>query len=185
MDHPDYFRPGADAIDAFRFQFGGHDYTRLLLRDALPGELDTINALIGRAVYSWELPERMKRISLPVYQYRAGDLEFMRLVVAEDPDGGIVGVAAWELAGARDAPRGQSALLLHGIFVEPQLHRCGIGSRLLGAAVQAAANEYYDGLVARAQSGAVPFFEALGFDLLPLETDSDYPYRVWYPTRRY
>ena len=78
-----------------------------------------------------------------------------------------------------------SALLLHGIYVDPDLHRCGIGSRLLGAAVQAAANDFYDGLVTKAQSDAVPFFESLGLERLPAQDPgSDYPYRFWFPTRR-
>ncbi len=175
----------ADSALASNYHFAGLDYTHLRLRRAQDDDLQTVNSLIGRAIQSWDLPERVKRISVPIYLYRANDLEFMQLTLAEDPDGQAVGIAAWELAGARDAPRGRSALLLHGIYVDPDLHRCGIGSRLLDAAVQAAANEYCDGLVAKAHNDAVPFFEALGLDRLPVEnTDRDYPHRFWYPTRR-
>ncbi len=174
-----------DPVDAFRYQFGDLDYTRLVLREALPDELGAVNALIGRAVNSWDLPQRVKRISLPIYHYRVADLQAMRVVVAEDPDGNIVGVAAWELASTGDAPRGHSALLLHGIYVDPDLHRCGIGTRLLGAAVQAAANDYHDGLIVRAQSDAIPFFEAQGLERLAVRnSDRDYPHRFWYPVRR-
>lgn len=171
---------------AGNYHFDGLDFTRLQLRRAQPQELETVNALVGRAIHSWDLPDRIKRISLPIYLYRASDLEFMHIIVAEDPDGNIVGVAAWELAASKDTPRGCSALLLHGIYVDPDLHRCGIGSRLLDAAVQAAANEYYDGLVVKAQNGAVPFFEALGLERLA-ETNPDrcYADRFWYPTRRF
>ncbi len=166
------------------FHCGGLDFTRLRLRRAQPEDLEIVNALVGRAIQSWDLPDRIKRISLPIYLYRTGDLEFMHVIVAEDPDGKIVGVAAWEPAAAKDAPRGRSALLLHGIYVDPDLHRCGIGSRLLDAAVQVAASDNYDGLVVKAQSDAVAFFEALGLERLAEENPHrNYPYRFWYPTR--
>lgn len=168
-----------------QWQFGGLDYTRLQLRSADPSDLEQINDLISRAIQSWNLPDRVKRIGLPIYLYRSSDLEFLQLVLAEDMDGNLVGVAAWEPAPERDAPRGRSALMLHGIYVDPDLHRCGIGTRLLDAAVQAAARDYFDGLVVKAQADAIPFFEAQGLQLLMVEQErSDYPHRYWYPTRR-
>ena len=72
-------------------------------------DLETVNALIERAIDSWNLPERVKRLSLPLYHYHEHDLEFLELVVADVEAGGIVGVAAWETADPGDAPpRGES-----------------------------------------------------------------------------
>lgn len=157
----------------------------LRLRRAQPEDLEAVNALIGRAIQSWGLPERVQRIGLPLYLYHAGDLGFLEFTVAEDTCGSIIGVAAWEPADPKDTPRGRSALLLHGIYVEPRWHRRGIGSRLLAAAVQAAANNHHDGLLAKAQADAIPFFEAIGLERLPVSNPaSDYPHRFWYPTRR-
>lgn len=154
------------------------------LRRARPGDLSTVNALIGRAIGSWGLPERVKRIGLPLYLYHAGDLGFLQITVAEDTDGNILGVAAWEPADPKDAPGGCRALLLHGLYVDPRWHRRGIGSQLLAAAVQAAANASYEGLLAKAQADAIPFFEAIGLEKLEIENAaSDYPHRFWTPTR--
>ena len=78
----------------------------LKLRRATEAELDAVNALIGRAVMTWALPERVKRLSLPSYCYQAHDLEHLELVLAEAGEAGIVGIAAWEQADPGDAPAG-------------------------------------------------------------------------------
>lgn len=38
-----------------------------LLRPASPADLGEISALIERAVMTWRLPERVKRLALPSY----------------------------------------------------------------------------------------------------------------------
>lgn len=165
-----------------RFAAGALARQEVTLRQAQPADLGAVNALIERAIRSWGLPERVRRIGLPLYLYHAGDLGFLELILAEDADGEIVGVAAWEPANPGDAPRGCSALLLHGIYVEPRWHRHGIGTRLLGAALQAAADANRDGLLAKAQADAIPFFEAIGLDRLAVEDPArDYPHRFWRP----
>lgn len=156
----------------------------LALRLATPADLDPVNAVVEAAVMSWSLPERVKRLSLPSYRYHAHDLDHLHLVVAETSAEGIVGVAAWEPADPGDAPVGTKALLLHGIYVLPELQRGGIGSRLLEAAVEAARHAGYDGLLVKANPDAQAFFAARGLDLLPVEDPArDYPYRYWLPIR--
>ncbi|MGB5177702.1 MAG: GNAT family N-acetyltransferase [Gammaproteobacteria bacterium] len=143
-------------------------------------ELEAVNRLIAAAVMTWLLPERVKRLSLPVYRYNHQDLVHLRMVVAEDQRQHIVGVAAWERADPRDAPAGQRALLLHGIYVEPRYHRQGIGRRLFTAAEDAVGRHHCDGLLVKAQQDATAFFTSLGMRPLPVEEPSrQYANRLW------
>lgn len=150
------------------------------LRPAQAGDLDALNAVIERAVMTWQLAERVKRLSLPCYRYHAHDLEHLQIVVAEDAGGTIVGVAAWEDANSRDVPGGGRALLLHGLYVEPARQRAGLGSALLDAAATDTQGRGYDGLLVKAQADASGFFAARGMRRLPVRDPArDYPHRYW------
>lgn len=155
----------------------------VLMQDFQPavlGDLDRINALIDRAVMTWALPERVKRLALPVYHYDRQDLEHLRILVAKDDAVALVGVAAWEPAEARDCPQGRRGLLLHGLYVDPDRQGQGLGSRLLAAAASAAREQGYDGLLVKAQADARGFFRARGLEPLACEDpDRDYPNRFW------
>jgi GNAT superfamily N-acetyltransferase len=152
----------------------------LRLRVAAAGDLDAVNGVIERAVMSWKLADRVKRLSLPMYRYDAVDFDALDIVVAEDTDGVIIGVAAWEHANAADSPGGAPAVLLHGIYVDPEHHRQGVGSRLLTAAEQAVRAQGMDGLLVKAQRDAEGFFLARGFERLPVaDAERHYPHRLW------
>jgi GNAT superfamily N-acetyltransferase len=153
------------------------------LRPASSADLAAINAVIERAVMTWNLPERVKRLTLPSYRYQPHDLEHLQIVVAEDADRAVLGVAAWEPASPRDLPAGKSGLLLHGLYVDPDRQRGGVGSRLLDAALTAAREQGFDGLLVKAQSDAADFFVARGLQRLPVvDPDRDYPHRFWKAT---
>jgi len=66
---------------------------------------------------TWNLPQRVKRLSLPSYRYTGIDFDHFEMVVAEDDRQTTIGIAAWEPADAKDAPAGHTALLLHGIYL--------------------------------------------------------------------
>ncbi len=154
------------------------------LRPVTAADLPAVNRVIERAVMTWTLPERVKRLSLASYRYQPHDLDHLTLVAAELPDIGIVGVAAWEPAQARDLPPGKSALLLHGLYVDPDHQGHGIGSRLLEAAVAAAREAGCDGLLVKAQPDAVDFFAARGMERLAVaDPGRDYPHRYWLAVR--
>ena len=150
------------------------------LRQAGPGDLDCINALIAAAMTTWDVTERVRRISLPLYQYRAHDLEHLCVMVAETLDSGIVGIAAIEAAEACQCPGYVNGALLHGIFTLPGHHRKGIGLALLEKMAATASSRDFDGLLVKAKREAVPFFETCGYAALPIENyGRDYPYRFW------
>lgn len=129
---------------------------------------------------TWELPERVKRLSLPSYRYTRADFDPLEMVVAEDDRHATLGVASWEPADAGDAPAGRTALLLHGIHVAPAFHRRGIGRLLFQAAEHAVRKHRCDGLLVKAQKDATGFFIAQGMSALPVDdARRDYANRFW------
>ena len=159
-------------------KYGGMDI--VTLRKAGRLDLDQINTLIAAAVDTWRLAERVKRLSLPLYQYDPNDLEHLQVIVAESEEAFMAGIAALEPANASECPRGHNAALLHGIYVDPLLHRHGIGTRLLRYMQVLASSRGFDGLLVKANPEAKTFFEARAFEKLPIEDHArDYPYRYW------
>ncbi|MBS1202668.1 MAG: GCN5-related N-acetyltransferase [Chromatiaceae bacterium] len=151
-----------------------------VLRTAGAADLDQINALIGRAVMTWALPERVKRLALSSYHYEAHDLEHLKILIAEDVATGLIGVAAWEPAAERECPPGRRGLLLHGLYVDPDRQGQGVGSRLLAGAAAGARAHGYDGLLVKAQKDAQGFVQARGLErLLVRNPDQDYANRFW------
>ena len=151
------------------------------IRGATAADLDAVNAVIEAAIRTWRLPERVKRLALPVYRYNHADLGHLNLRVVERPEG-IAGVAAWEPASPRDLPGPGAGMLLHGLYVDPGQHRRGIATRLLDDGVTAARREGRDGILVRAQADAEAFFTRLGFTRLPVRDEArDYAARLWRP----
>ncbi len=131
---------------------------------------------------NWPLPERIKRLALPSYRYTEVDYDHIQFIVAETQKRGIVGVAACEIADPHDM-QGKKALLLHGLYVHPEMQHRGVGT-ILFTAVEALVLELgYDGLLVKAQADAGGFFEHHA--MRKLETDkpqSDYAHRFWKPS---
>ena len=152
----------------------------LALHPANLSDLPQINQVIALAVMQWDLPERVKRLSLPSYQYHEQDLRHLQITLAEYQTGHPIGIAAWEEADQADLPAGKRGLLLHGIYVHPAYQHRGIGSRLLDAARLAASETGLDGVLVKAQAEARGFFLACGMESLAVvDTARDYPYRYW------
>ena len=150
------------------------------LRDALTSDLHSINNLIAAAIDTWQLADRVKRISLPLYRYQEGDLRDMQLVVADSGEDEILGVAALEQAYATDLFEGLQTSVLHGIYVAPNLHRNGVGSRLLEKIEKMARSSGTEVLLVKARPEAISFFCGRGFRQLSTRDNSrDYPYQFY------
>ena len=139
------------------------------LRPVTTADLDRANAVVEAAIWTWGLPDRVKRLSLPSYRYNADDLNHFTLIGAWDSAEAIVGIAAWESAIASETPNGARGLLMHGIYVVPDFHRKGVGTRLLNAAIDAVNLGEFDGLLVKANPNARAFFTSLGLQQLPIE----------------
>ena len=150
----------------------------LEVRPALSADIDAVNQVIEAAIMGWDLAQRVKRLALPSYRYSAGDLAHIDLRVAARA-GKIIGVLACEPADVRDAAPGRRALLVHGLYVHPDMQRRGVGSRLLDEAVNIARAQHYDGVLIRAQAGAEAFYRARGLQQLPDSDGRAYAARYW------
>jgi len=156
--------------------------TLVRVRDTTPEDLDSINALVAAAMKSWQLSERVLRLSLPLYRYSTQDFEHQRILLAETGNALPVGMAAIEAAGTSNNPAARNPALLHGIYVDPGYHRLGIGSELLARVEGSARSMGFDGLLVKANPAATAFFEARKFQRLPnLDPARDYPHRYWQP----
>lgn len=152
----------------------------ITVRSGQASDLPAINDIVERAVMTWGLPERVKRLSLPLYRYAETDLAHLEMCVAETEDGAVAGVAAWEPAKSADVPEGQRGLLLHGLYVDPDRQGRGIGARLLEACVSRARALDLDGVLVKAQADAEAFFRSRGLKRLPVRDESrDYALRYW------
>ncbi len=159
--------------------------SQITLRTANINDLVAINQVIERAVKTWKLPERVIRLAMSTYLYTEQDLQHLHIELAENSTAGVIGVAAWEEAAARDCPQGKRGLLLHGLYVEPDWQRSGTGSSLLSAAAAAARENGSDGLLVKAQTDAEDFFRARGLQQLAVANEAwDYPRRFWLNVRQ-
>jgi len=148
-------------------------------RTACKADLPAINGVIERAVMTWRLPDRVKRLSLPLYRYNEMDLGHLEVWVAEEA-GQIAALAAWEPAEAADVPEGCRGLLLHGLYVDPARQRQGIGAQLLAACVRRARELGLDGVLVKAQADAEAFFRGQGLERLEVrDAARDYALRYW------
>ena len=153
---------------------------QITLRDARGSDLHSVNNLIAAAIDTWQLADRVKRISLPLYRYQEDDLRDMQLVVADSGDDEILGVAALEQAYATDLLDGLQTSVLHGIYVAPSLHRNGIGSRLLERIENMARSNGTEVLLVKARPEAIAFFSGRGFRKLSTRDNSRaYPYQFY------
>ena len=151
----------------------------IMVREASPDDLASVNQVIRSAIMSWGTPDRVKRLSLPVYSYSLQDMKYLSMYVGQN-ETGIVGVAACEPAQDSETPIRKTGVLLHGIYVRSDRHRQGVGTELLCEARRHAQRCGADGLLVKAHSEACGFFSAQGLRMLPvINPYRDYPYRFW------
>ncbi|MCC5811449.1 MAG: GNAT family N-acetyltransferase [Ectothiorhodospiraceae bacterium] len=149
------------------------------IRQAAPEDLEQANQVVEQAVMSWNLAERVKRLSLPLYQYSEVDLAYLTVRLIRE-QGIVAAVAAWEPAEPAQLPPGCRGLLLHGLYVRPACHGRGYGRALLRSCADTALEQGLDGVLVRVQQDAVDFFRSQGLEQVPVrEPDRDYALRYW------
>lgn len=134
----------------------------LSIRKVNSNDLADINQLISAAVNTWNLPERVIRLSLPGYHYTVDDLDHLQIFIATHQQQ-ITGVIALEDISQHDS------VLLHGIYVSPQCYHQGIGRSLFQYAVKQACEQGYRQLQVRAQADASGFFQTMGMQKMAVE----------------
>ena len=151
----------------------------LKIRIASALELPAVNMIIDMAVATWDTTDRVKRLAGPVYRYSPGDFDNMWVMVAEDDDGVLLGMAALEEADKDDLPVPGRGLLLHGIFITPVAMGRGVGRALMETSAGIALQMGYRGLLVKAVRQSRGFFERCGLSACDPVDDSDYPHRYW------
>lgn len=148
------------------------------IRLANSEDLDNINQIINTAVMDWNLPERVKRLSLPTYHYKDVDLQFLQIYVASIKNTPIAVLALDNELIQLNSHR--NALLIHGLYVHPQQQGYGIGRQLITFAEQQAKLKNANALLVKAQRDAEDFFVRMGMQKLEVENESrDYQGRYW------
>ncbi len=142
--------------------------TRRANRDDLPA----LNAVIQRAIATWSISDRLKRLALPSYQYDEDELAYLEIRVTGDP---IIALMALEAPVREPAAHRREEALLHGLFVDPAHQHKGLGSQLLAKAEELSRALHAPALIVKAQSDALGFFKQHGYQ----PTDRiDYPHAV-------
>lgn len=148
----------------------------LNIAPATVDDLPAINQIISDCVMGWNLPDRVKRLSLSSYHYNEDDLahqEIFKAVRNDEYDESVVGVVALEAVNQSDS-------LLHGLYVKPEAQFGGVGKRLVDHALQRLSDQKRQGMMVKAQPDANAFFDKTGFSRLPVvNQQTDYPHRWW------
>lgn len=140
--------------------------------------LGEVNAVLKAAIAVWDVSPRVKRLALASYQYDEYDLQQLDFLGAWH-DGELVGFVSLEFPEYDPSQGKQAAVLVHGLYVTPEMHSVGVGTRLVDAAKQRARDKGHTSLLVRAERNARAFFEKLGFTPLPVEdAQRDYPHRL-------
>ena len=140
-------------------------------------DLILVNSVIISAVESWQLPERLKRLSLPILQYAAEDLAEFEFFLHDHNDS-VNGVAVLGRDAGLKGKHGTRCALLHGLYVHADAQRTGVGRALQQTVAVHARELGCEGLLVKAQRVARSYFEAQGYE--ECESQSvDYPYLYW------
>ena len=140
-------------------------------------DLVLINSIITSAVESWQLPDRLKRLALPILQYTAEDLTEFEFFL-HDHNGSVNGVAVLSRDAGLKGKHGTRCALMHGLYVHADAQRTGVGSALQQTVADHAREMGCEGLLVKAQRVATSYFEAQGYEECECQY-VNYPYLYW------
>lgn len=146
------------------------------IRSAHSCDLQKINQVIQSAVMNWPMPDRVKRLAVPVLQYHQNDLDFYEVLVANYKDE-VAGVAAWDSMPSQSLPNGKGGVF-HGLYVLPLVQRQGIGKQLMDTVFDDARTLRSIGLLIKSQRVSRHFFERHRMQSLDVNED-EYPWQYW------
>ena len=140
-------------------------------------DLAVVNGIIASAVESWPVPGRLKRLSLPLLQYSEADLaEFQCFVLVQG--GNSKGVAVLSRDTSFVGRHETRCALLHGLYVQADSQRSGVGRNLQQAVANRARESGCEGLLVKAQRVSRSYFEDQGY-VACVSPGVDYPYLYW------
>jgi N-acetylglutamate synthase-like GNAT family acetyltransferase len=144
---------------------------------AAAADLVVVNRIVASAVASWPVPDRLKRLSLPLLQYSQADLTEFQFFVF-DQSGTGKGVAVLSKDTTFTGRNESRCALLHGLYVEADSQRSGIGGILQRTVADRARKSGTEGLLVKAQRVSRSYFEAQGY-VECVSSSIDYPYLYW------
>ncbi|MEV1019230.1 GNAT family N-acetyltransferase [Streptomyces sp. NPDC050264] len=124
------------------------------IRAARPDEAERLSALALRSKAHWGYDEEFLTACVAELTLRADEVGSRRAVVAEGPDGRLLGLATLE----GQPPRGELGLM----FVDPDAIGGGVGRLLFDHVREAARAAGFTRFGWAADPNAVPFYEAMG-----------------------
>ncbi|MEU6395066.1 GNAT family N-acetyltransferase [Streptomyces sp. NPDC046939] len=131
-----------------------HTVRTVRIRAARPEEAAELSALALRSKAHWGYDEAFMAACVAELTLRPEEVEARRTVVAQAPDGRLVGLATLE----GEPPRGELGLM----FVAPEAMGGGVGRLLFDHVREAARAAGFTGFDWAADPNAVPFYEAMG-----------------------
>lgn len=147
------------------------------VRGAASADLTTVNRIITSAVESWHVPDRLKRVSLPLLHYTASDFEDFELFLHVQGDGAD-GVAALAKDTSYIGLNATRCALLHGLYVGSDSQRSGVGKTMQQLVANRALEIGCEGLLVKAQRVAISYFAKQGYTKY-VSAEIDYPYLYW------
>ena len=135
------------------------------------GTLESANSVIRSAVASWDLPERLKRLSAPVLQYSEIDLkdyEYALCIYRRR----VIATAFWRII------HWQDRIDLHGLFTAKPWQGIGAGGQLQKYIVENSGHPSLNHIYVKAHRCATSYFESTGYKKInPDEHASLYPHQ--------
>lgn len=151
----------------------------LKLTQATIDDLPDINNIIELAISSWNLPQRVKRLSLSSYLYDELDLQHYTIFLAQ-VNNNTIGIISYEQAESKDVSLEKNVLFVHGLYVAPDFQRQGAGSFLIHAVEKIAKKNNLGGILIKAQKEAIPFYLKNKFmQIQATNARREYPERYW------